>query len=211
MRTTPRSWALTAQVVARWAPGRNTANTKTRSRYLSLAQPKARPRPPWLPPVSRHQMPLYVAGHVATPKACRHPKLPSPPATLNLRSPSLRPASIATQNLCRDTKLSNPVVPVSRHQIQVATPLDCYPCRDMRFMSRPGTNWSQPQPCRDTKLDVATWEPRRTRSRTCTTLLPALPLAFASACAQLLDRARRPCAKPAPACHDPISGSRPNA
>ena len=82
---------------------------------------------------------------------------------------------------CRDTSF------VSRH------PLGCYPCRDMEFMSQPGTNWSQPQPCHDTKLDVATWDPSKLVVRA---LKPCRALCCVRSCAVTRSRsaARQPCA-----------------
>ena len=53
-------------------------------------------------------------------------------------------AHVATPKACHDIDFGRPAVPVLQHQIQAMTPLGYHPCRDVKFMSRPGTNWSQP-------------------------------------------------------------------
>ena len=72
---------------------------------------------------------------------------------------------------CRDTKKCVATQPQLPCSFRVATPRamsrhphGC-PCHDMEIMSRPKTSLVQLQPCRDTRIDVTTWDPEKTRSR----------------------------------------------
>ena len=60
------------------------------------------------------------------------------------------------QNVCRDTNFGHPTASVSRRQrLCHDTPRLPLPRHEKSCLDQ-GPTWSQPQPCRDIKLDVAT-------------------------------------------------------
>ena len=128
--------------------------------------------------MSRHQNHVVTPispNSVATSKWCRDITSTHSGSFRSRHQKLLR--DTPTAPICRDTKdfvvtdLSSHAAFMSRRQRPCRDTPNGYPRLDLKIKSQPRTCLVPSQPCRDTKIEVATWGQGKPVSRSCTSSL----------------------------------------
>ena len=156
--TVTRAWrCVAARCRACWARARCAPNRDTTQPSNFRRDPK---------PKSRHQTATKQPNLVTTPKLCR-----DTPTTKLCHDNKTRsrhhfsPTMSRHQKVCHDTEVPGPccdtkncaaIDPMATNSFRVMTPQQLLLSRREKSCHDPGPTWSQPQPCHDIGIGVAT-------------------------------------------------------